>query len=70
MNETQVKLQVESELDIDLLTSKVCVRIKYRELPRRKWTSLVVVPDEGQTPVEVMRHAEEIAILHKSRIAA
>jgi len=61
------RVQVETKRDINLLTGQEIVRVRYRREGVRRWTRLVVVPDEGQTVDELLREGHLIAQAHMAR---
>ena len=55
---------VETSLDVNLLTGQEIVRVRYRERGERRWTRLFVVPDAEQTVGDLLTHGHEIAAAH------
>ena len=46
------------------------VRVKYRKPPTRRWTTFLLVPDDGQTIEELEANATDAAILHAAKVGA
>jgi hypothetical protein len=64
------RVEVETERDTNLLTGEEVVRVRYRVEGTRRWTKLVVFPDQGQTVQELLREGHLIAQAHLAKIGA
>ena len=69
MSEREI-VDVETVRDVNAVTGEEVVRVRYRVRGRRRWTRLVVIPDEGQSVNDLMRQGELIAQAHLSGRAA
>lgn len=62
-----MKVEVETSRDLNLLTGEEIVRVRYRPEGVRRWTKLIVVPDDDQTIDALLRQGHEIAAAHMAQ---
>lgn len=70
IKEARMQLTVETGRDVNLLTGEEVVRVRYRAKGTRRWTRLLVVPDEGQTVDELLREGPAIARAHMEHVSS